>query len=230
MEIEHKFFPDSGIPPLFEGKVLPIVYNHRWMPKSTVNYNYIYYLNTEPIRKMESPAEIKDHQLSYAVLDLNPPSSNVNPTHHSPASPAEILGMSSNRSPHFSYSSELAPAKHLSKSADSLTQGSSNLLLQNPAQMQQEEQIGSEYTHIDIQRTKAYLESKEQNENNGLLVYDGAVSNVASHSIPEDRAISINEIKEGNNNPLIKALTKALPTITTTNFDFNAKRNSVISN
>ena len=179
---------------------------------------------------MESPAEIKDHQLSYAVLDLNPPSSNVNPTHHSPASPAEILGMNSNRSPHFSYSSELAPAKHLSKSADSLTQGSSNLLLQNPAQMQQEEQIGSEYTHIDIQRTKAYLESKEQNENNGLLVYDGAVSNVAGHSIPEDRAISINEIKEGNNNPLIKALTKALPTITTTNFDFNAKRNSVISN
>ena len=61
-------------------------------------------------------------------------------------------------------------------------------------------------------------------------MYDGAVSNVASHSIPEDRAISINDIKEGNNNPLIKALTKALPTITTTNFDFNAKRNSVISN
>lgn len=30
VEIEHKFFPDSGIPPLFEGKVLHIVYNQRW--------------------------------------------------------------------------------------------------------------------------------------------------------------------------------------------------------
>ena len=36
VEIEHKFFPDSGIPPLFEGKVLPIVYDHRWIKCRTL--------------------------------------------------------------------------------------------------------------------------------------------------------------------------------------------------
>ena len=139
-----------------------------------------------------------------------------------------------NRSSHFTYNSELSPAKHLSKSADSLVFGiSSNPLIQNPHPIvQQEEQLGCEYTHIDIRRTEAYLKSKEQNENNGHLVFDGTASYIASSSIPEDRAISTNEIKEGNPNPLTKALTKALPTITIDKsiFDFNVKRNSVISN
>lgn len=178
--------------------------------------------------KEESPTET--HQLSYAILDLNPPTSNVN---HSPSSPMNFVAPL-NRSSHFTYNSELSPAKHLSKSADSLVFGiSSNPLIQNPHPIvQQEEQLGCEYTHIDIRRTEAYLKSKEQNENNGHLVFDGTASYIASSSIPEDRAISTNEIKEGNPNPLTKALTKALPTITIDKsiFDFNVKRNSVISN
>ena len=138
-------------------------------------------------------------------------------------------GKTLNSSPHFTYNSELSPAKQLSKSADSLATPSS-MLLQNPHTVQ-EEQIGCEYTHIDIRRTEAYLKSKEQNENNGHLIFDGASSNLASNSIPEDRIVSTNDIKEGNNNPLTKVLTKALPTINIDKsiFDFHAKRNSVIS-
>ena len=141
-----------------------------------------------------------------------------------------------NRSPHFTYSTDLSLGKTLSKSADSLILADSNPLLQNPHSVQ-EEQIGCEYTHIDIRRTEAYLKSKEQNENNGHLVFDAVVSNLASNPIPEDRVISTNDIKEGNNNPLTKALIKALPTITRTIFteeraifNFNKKRKSVISN
>ena len=75
------------------------------------------------------------------------------------------------------------------------------------------------------------MKSKEQNENNMHFAYDGATSNLATNSIPEDRVISTNDIKEGNNNPIAKALTKALPAITIDKsiFDFNVKRNSVIS-
>merc|ERR1719411_2233959 len=152
----------------------------------------------------QSPTE--KQELSYAILDLNPPSSNVN---HSPASPMHS-GKNLNRSPRF-FTSELSPERYLSKSSDSLATPSS-VLLQNPHPVQ-EEQIGCEYTHIDIRRTEAYLKSKEQNENNGHLIFDGASSNLASNSIPEDRIVSTNDIKEGNNNPLTKALTKALPTI-----------------
>ena len=169
---------------------------------------------------MEEPTS-----LSYAVLDLKPSNSNVN---HSPSSPLHS-GKTPKSSNHFVYNSELSPAKPLSKSADSLVLGNSSLLLQNTLPVQ-EEQIGCEYTHIDIRRTEAYLKSKEQNENNMHFGYDGATSNLATNSIPEDRVISTNDIKEGNNNPL-KNLTKALPTISIdrTIFDFNVKRNSVIS-
>ena len=124
----------------------------------------------------------------------------------------------------------MSQANHLSKSADSLVLGNGSLLLQNTLSVQ-EEPIGSEYTHIDIRRTEAFRKSKEQNESNMHFAYDGATSNLATNSIPEDRVISTNDIKEGNNNPIAKALTKALPAITIDKsiFDFNVKRNSVIS-
>ena len=177
--------------------------------------------------KEQSPTEQQEEKkLEYAILDLKPSSSNVN---HSPSSPLHS-GKTPKSSNHFIYSSEMSPAKQLSKSADSLVLGNNSLLLQNTLPVQ-EEHIGSEYTHIDIRRTEAFRKSKEQNENNMHFAYDGATSNFATNSIPEDRVLSTNDIKEGNNNPLTKALTKALPTITIDKsiFDFNVKRNSVIS-
>ena len=130
-------------------------------------------------------------------------------------------GKNLSRSPRFTYTSELSPEKYLSKSSDSLTTPSSALLQnQHPVQ---DEQFGCEYTHIDIRRTEAYLQSKQQNEINA--------SNLASNSIPEDRPFSTNDSKEGPNNPLTKALTKILPTknIDKSITEFNTKRNSVTS-
>ena len=173
---------------------------------------------TEP--QLATDVEKAQEGLSYALLDLKPSSTNVN---HSPPYYAN----------HFVNNSEVSPAKQLSKSADSLEIRNNSLLLQNTLPVQ-EEVVGSKYTHIDIRRTEALRKSKEENENNINFAYDGS-NDLATNPISEDRVTSANDIKEGNNNPFAKAFTKALPTaiyfitIDKLNFDFNLKRNSVIS-
>ena len=173
---------------------------------------------TEP--QLATDVEKAQEGLSYALLDLKPSSTNVN---HSPPYYAN----------HFVNNSEVSPAKQLSKSADSLEIRNNSLLLQNTLPVQ-EEVVGSKYTHIDIRRTEALRKSKEENENSIHFAFDGA-NGKATNPIPEERKISTNDIKEGKNNLLAKAFTKALPTaiyfitIDKLNFDFNLKRNSVIS-
>ena len=163
--------------------------------------------NNYGAKEEESPT--KNTQLSYAVLDLSQPTSNIN------HSPSFMMNATGNRSPFYTPNPDSSPTNPLSKSADSLLLGNAGALLSNGIVAQQEEKIECEYTHIDLNRTQAYLESKLQNENQ-FGPFDGAAS--ISISIPEDRVISTNGIREGNNNPLTKAFTA-----------FGTKRNSVIS-
>ena len=82
----------------------------------------------------------------------------------------------------------------------------------------------SSYTHIDLDRTQAFHEMKRQNENKEQ-VFNFEAGALTSGTIPEDRAISTNAVKEGNNNPLSNVLTKVLHTPSI----ISAKRGSVVS-
>ena len=181
--------------------------------------------NVQDAREDESPT--KTPQLVYAQLDLSQPTSTIN---HSPSS---LLNATYNRSPFLTPNPDLAgfypTLNPLSKSADPLLLGNSGALMSNGPAAQEEKIECSEYTHIDLSRTQAYLESKLQNENKEQFTFEGAASNFASNSIPEDRAISTNGIREGNNNPLTK-FTKVIPTASIAFSGFSTKRNSVISN
>ena len=172
----------------------------------------------------EKASSPKSQQLVYAQLDLSQPSSHINP------SPSSIMNPSSNRSPFFTTNPDLTQTNLCSQSADSLLLGNPSPLLSNGLAAPEEKIECSEYTHIDLNRTQAYLESKLQNETRDQFSFEGAASNFASNSILEDRVVSSNGIREGHNNPLTKAFTKALPTPSITFSSFHTKRNSVISN
>ena len=149
-----------------------------------------------------------ERELNYCPLDFS--HCNSQPSTNNALSPTAV----SNR-PTGATNSDLP-----SRSSDSLKINGVNALLPNGIERETE----SSYVPIDLARTQAFHEMKRQNENKEQF-FNFEIGAHSSGTIPEDRVLSTNAVKEGNHNPLSNVLTKVLHTPSI----ISAKRGSVVS-
>ena len=153
----------------------------------------------------EGNNETPNQQINYAQLDLSQPSTNNT-----------FLSMTNGGSNRLLLSQIDSNGQvSMNKNTDfgQVANGANLTMIPNGGIIPESEY--SEYTHIDLPRTNAYLASKQQNDTSAC-------------AIPEDRVASCSTSKEASN-PLSSVLKTVLqPSSIISNV--TAKRNSVISN